>query len=54
MVAVMTAAVAMAALVEALVGSGGNGGHRRGGSGGHGRGGGRGDDGGSGEWQWQG
>ena len=54
MVAAMTAAVATEALVEALVGSGGNGGRGHGGSGGRGHGGGRGDDGGSGEWQWRG
>jgi uncharacterized membrane protein YgcG len=54
MVAAMTAAVATAALVEALVGSGGNGGRGRGGSGGRDHGGSRGDDGGSGEWQWRG
>jgi hypothetical protein len=41
-------AVATVALVEALVGSGGNGGRGRGRSGG------RGDDGGSGYWQWGG
>ncbi len=54
MVAAMTAVVATAALAEALVGSGGNGGCSPGGSGSRGHGGGRGDDGGSGKWQWRG
>ena len=54
MVAAMTVAVAMAALAEALVGSGGNGCRGHGGSGGCGWGGGCGDNGGSGEWQFRG